>query len=178
MKTRNLWFYMFAVFLIAESLWAQEVNVLKPAFDPLDEIRRSFPDSICIEVDGEKWIEFCPDNTCDGFMAGKNVQFELLKDFAYLYVYFFSDYFVLDEWRNRKEPFLVAKNVLAKGPYQAFKREDLEGAARCLLRELAQKNQIQLYFVRYDEKIRSLVHRDIFGATAVTRTKKQKQRRK
>jgi len=80
------------------------INVLIAApidsSDPIQEINKSFPDSVKVKKDGKKSVEFCPDNTCDFFASKGEVSLEELKDFAYLYIYFFSDYYVLDEWRE------------------------------------------------------------------------------
>ena len=134
---------------------------------PLHEIQKSFPDSIHMGVDVQRSIEFCPDNTCDLFTANQKVPVEILEDFAYLFLYFFSDYYVLDEWRSREESVLVARRILSKAPYQVCRIGNEEESARCLLRHLSEKNQIQLYAVRYDEKTRSLVHQNVFDATSI-----------
>jgi hypothetical protein len=133
----------------------------------LQEIQKSFPDSIHMGAHGEQSIEFCPDNTCDFFIATNKVPLETLEDFAYLFIYFFSDYYVLDKWRSRKEPILVARRILSKASYQVCKIGNEEESARCLLRHLSEKNQIQLYAVRYDENTRSLVHKNVFEATSM-----------
>jgi hypothetical protein len=69
-------------------------------FDPLQQIQRAFPDTVTIKNHG-RLLEFCPDGTCDGFVTSGNVPLPKLKDFAYLYVYFFSDNITLDEWKAR-----------------------------------------------------------------------------
>lgn len=142
------------------------------AIDPLQEVQKTFK-GIQVKIGDEISIEFCPDNTCDLFTGSKGVSLESLKDFAYLYIYFFSDYYQLEKWRGSKEPRLIAKQILSKPNYQVCKMENDEDAARCVLRQLAQKGQIKLYFVRYDENTRNIVSKDIFEATAAARSKKE-----
>ena len=160
--------------LIVPFVPIQQLAALGAEVSPLQEIQKSFPGSIHMGVAGERSIEFCPDNTCDLFTANQKVSMETLEGFAYLFLYFFSDYYVLDEWRTRKESVLVARRILSKAPYQVCKIGDEEESARCLLRHLSEKNQIQLYAVRYDENTRSLVHKNVFAATSISRFKKQK----
>ena len=123
--------------------------------DPLQEISKSFPDTITIKENGKKSIEFCPDNTCDLFVAKKKVSVDVIKDFSYLYIYFFSDYYALDDWRKSKSATFIADKILKKPNYQLCKNGDQRQKARCLLRYLYKKNQIEVHAVRYDENIRS-----------------------
>ena len=133
--------------------------------DPMQELQGFFPNSIQINAGGGPSIEFCPDNTCHYFVGDKKISLETVKDFAYLYIYFFSDYFVLDEWRNRKESIITARKILSKPIYKGCKKDEGE-AARCILRRMAQSDQVKLYFVRYDEGKRNLVSEDVFARTA------------
>ncbi len=63
-------------------------------FDPLSALSTSFPNSLKYKNHG-KLLEFCPDNTCNGFSAAPGVSQSALKDFAFLYLYYFSDYYAL-----------------------------------------------------------------------------------
>jgi hypothetical protein len=58
--------------------------------DPLQQLQKSFPHTVELKNHG-KLPEFCPDGTCDGFETSGNVSIPMLKDFAFLYVPFFSD---------------------------------------------------------------------------------------
>ena len=134
--------------------------------DPFQEINNNFPGAIKLKkIDGQKSIEFCPDNTCDLFVARQGVSDDTLKDFAYLYIYFFSDYYVLNDWRKNKRLMLIAGNILTKPNYRACKTDNQKQAARCILRRFCRKNYIELYAVRYDENVRSVIQIDIFSAT-------------
>jgi hypothetical protein len=170
MKVPGYWRLNAVLILLMVVFSAHRIMASEVAADPLQELKGSFPDSTKMNVRGEKSIEFCPDNTCDYFVAGKEISVETLKDFAYLYVFFFSDYFVLDEWRNRKESVAIAKKILSKSDYRDCKKNE-EDAARCILRKLAQTYKVKLYFVRYDEGKRNLVPEDIFAKTERSRLK-------
>jgi len=127
--------------------------------DPLKAVTKSFPGSITLKAK-QRVLEFCPDNTCDGFVASQNVSFSTLKDFAYLYIYFFSGYVELPEWRDRAEVKDVTEHVLAKPGYRKCKNADSREAARCVLLGLSQNEAIRLNFVRYDEGTRNFVRED------------------
>lgn len=106
-------------------------------------------------------LEFCPDGTCDGFVTSGNVSVPTLKDFAYLYIYFFSDYTFLGEWRSKEETKGTAEHVLAKPEYRNCKDENSREAARCVLRDLSRGGRIKLIFVRYDEGQRHVVPKNL-----------------
>ena len=128
-------------------------------FDPLEQITKTLPGSI--QVDEKRMvIEFCPDNTCDGFVATRGVSLETLKDFSYLYLQFFSDFYVLQEWRNRKESLTVAERVLSKADYRECRPKDDQTMALCVLTSLSRGGRISLLSIRYDEK-RRIVKRKV-----------------
>src|SRR5258708_1210406 len=112
-------------------------------FDPLSEITKSFAGGIHLEKKG-RTLEFCPDNTCDGFVASSNIPVATLKDFAYLYIYFFSDFYVLQEWRNRQESLNAAKSVLSRPEYHKGRSENDSFAARCVLSHLSRNGRLDL----------------------------------
>ena len=147
----------------------------RAAIDPLQEVSKIFPGSVRVTGNGEHSVEFCPDNTCDLFVARGVVSLEILKDLSYLFLYFFSDYYVLDEWRSSEESGALVREILSKKPYQICKSGTDEETARCLLLRFSRDGHIQLYAVRYDERVRSLDHRDIREATSVTRLKSKKK---
>jgi len=133
------------------------VNAL---FDPLKQLTGSFPDTIELK-NGGRLLEFCPDGTCDGFVVSGTMPVATLKDFAYLYEYFFSDYTFLGEWRARQEAKDAAERVLSKPEYRNCKSDSNREAARCVLLGLSRNGRVRLIFVRYDEGERHAVRRDI-----------------
>ena len=131
-----------------------------PPFDPLKVLEKGFPDSVTIKQEGHL-IEFCPDNTCDGFLSSNQVSVAALKDFAYLYEYFFSKYGYLKPWRSRPEAREVATRVLSEPDYSHCKAAIGPEKARCVLSFLSANKAIKLLFVRYDEGRRSVVVEDL-----------------
>lgn len=130
------------------------------ASDPMKEFSKTFPDTVEIKNKG-RLLEFCPDGTCDGFVTSGNVSLSKLKDFAYLYVYFFSDYTFLGEWRSKEEAKNTAERILAKPEYRSCKNENSREAARCVLRDLSKGGRVKLIFVRYDEGERHAVPKNL-----------------
>ena len=156
--------------LVAAGIW----NIMPPGLaastesaDPIQVISKSFPDSIRVELIGRSSIEFCPDNTCELFVSSRGVSLDEFKDFVYIFLYFFSSYYLLDEWRRDEEISSVARQILSKAPYQICQRETKKKSAGCLLRHLSRGNRIKLYFVRYDEGRRNVVEYDILEETNV-----------
>ena len=129
-------------------------------FDPMKHLLSDFPGSVTIREKGHL-LEFCPDNTCDGFTSSANVPVAELKDFAYLYIYFFSEYIYLPQWRNHAETKNAAERVLARPEYRSCKSEGDRQKARCVLLNLSRNGRIKLIFVRYDEDRRNVVPEDI-----------------
>jgi hypothetical protein len=128
--------------------------------DPLASLSSTFPHSIALKQNGHL-LEFCPDNTCHGFVSSGSVPVAVLKDFAYLYIYFFSEYAYLPDWRNHPEAKDTAQRILAKPGYRKCKAESDLQSARCVLLDLARNGKIKLIFIRYDEHQRNVVPEDI-----------------
>lgn len=130
------------------------------ASDPMKQLSKTFPDTVAIKNKG-RLLEFCPDGTCDGFVTTGTMSVPTLKDFAYLYVYFFSDYTFLDEWRSKEETKSTADQILAKPAYTNCKNANSREAARCVLRDLSKGGRVKLIFVRYDEGERDAVPKNL-----------------
>lgn len=144
------------VIAVGTALWAH-TPIGVDAHDPLQVIERSFPKTIEFRSKG-RVLEFCPDNTCDGFVRSGSVPTAELKDFAFLYVYFFSDYVYLENLRKREDACLTAKNILSKPVYQGCQRTNAKESTRCVLLDLSRNKKI---FVRYDENQRNVVNENI-----------------
>ena len=147
------------IFCVCCSLtsWAQSADT---APDPMKQLSKTFPDTVAIKNKG-RLLEFCPDGTCDGFVTTGNMSVPTLKDFAYLYVYYFSDYTFLDEWRSKEEAKNTADRILSKPAYRSCKNENSREAARCVLRDLSKGGRVKLIFVRYDEGKRHVVPKSL-----------------
>jgi hypothetical protein len=135
--------------------------------DPMQQLQKSFPDTVELKNHG-RLLEFCPDGTCDGFVTSGNVPIPTLKDFAYLYVFFFSDNVVLDHWRRTEDAKKTAEGVIAKNQYVGCANADRLEAARCVLRDLSRGGRIRLIFVRYDEGERVAVPENLSEELAKT----------
>ena len=153
--------FVFAEFAIAED-----------SLGSLQEINKAFPNSIQVRMNAERSVEFCPDNTCDLFVAKKELSIEGLRDFAYLFIYYFSDFYVLEDWRKKNEAKQQVKTILSKPLYQDCRSDREEDSARCLLLKISEADQIQVFSVRYDEKIRNIVPMDIKKALSISRGQK------
>ncbi|HET9406399.1 MAG TPA: hypothetical protein VFO39_04115 [Candidatus Sulfotelmatobacter sp.] len=144
-----------AVCAIAITGWAQE----KP-FDPIRQLLVGFPKTVELKHKGEL-LEFCPDNTCDGFVSKEGVSVATLKDFAYLYVYFYSDFTYLGDWRATSGARSMAERVLSKPEYRDCRKNSDGESARCVLQDLSRGEKIRLIFIRYDEGQRNVVPENI-----------------
>ena len=139
---------------------AEQTNIV-------EVISASFPGSIEVKSNGSHSIEFCPDNTCEFYEAGKDVPYKELADFFYAYTYFFSDYYTLKEWRNTGEARDTARIVLSRYAHKQCTGKNDVMIAQCLLRKIGKERKIKIYFVRYDEKERNLDAMDIVEATEI-----------
>jgi len=128
--------------------------------DPLAYLTKSFPHTVQFKQNGHL-LEFCPDNTCDGFVSSKVVPVATIKDFAYLYIYFFSEYTYLSDWRSHADAKDAVARLLSKPQYRGCRNENNREAARCVLLDLSRGGRIKLIFVRYDENRRNVVPEDI-----------------
>lgn len=129
-------------------------------FDPLKALTSAFPGSVTLKNKGHL-LEFCPDNTCHGFVSSASVPVTKLKDFAYLYIYFLSEYIYLPDWRSHAEAKNAAERVLSAPEYRNCKSGSDRQTARCILLDLSRDEKIKLIFVRYDENRRNVVPEDI-----------------
>jgi hypothetical protein len=123
--------------------------------DAYRELDSRFPGAVTIREGSCNAIEFCPENTCDAFYAATADSAEGLMEYAYLYLYWFSDYLVLEGWRASSDARRVMVRMLDAPRNAGCRRPDEKEAARCVLRTLAAKRGIHVAVVRYDEGTRS-----------------------
>lgn len=159
------WLLILFVFVnvvhLNEALAATEGNV-----DSLQILSADFKESIRAHGNEKYSIEFCPDNTCDLFVAKQTAAADSFGDFIYLYLYFFSDYYVLSEWRAKPDATATMKIVLSNRKYDRCHSSNDREKARCVERYLVQAYQIKLYAVRYDEKLRHIQRKGVYKATS------------
>lgn len=99
-------------------------------------------------------IEYCPDNTCESFSMQTINPDERLSDFVFLYLYFVSDYYYLDNFRKKVEPEQVTKIIVRNS--QDKNKKQLE-SSKHIMEALVDKYSIKAKFVRYDEHKRNEV---------------------
>jgi hypothetical protein len=106
-------------------------------------------DAIHITQTPHPAIQYCPENTCDEFRGGHGKQLEDVADFALLYLWYISDYTVLERWRQQSTPTEVQASLARHGSTCSETNE--HARVVCALRRLAGDAGIQVFFVRYDE---------------------------
>ena len=123
-------------------------------------LTNTFPNTVEIK-NNARLLEFCPDGTCDGFVVTGSMPVATLRDFAFLYEYFFSDYAYLGAWRAQQDARNAAGRVLSKEEYRDCKHDTDQQTARCVLSNLSRNGRVRLIFVRYDEGERNVVRMDL-----------------
>ena len=120
-------------------------------------ISESFSDSLDVVFQTDHaFLEFCPDNTCDLVVFEKDSPESSLLDFGFIYIYYFSDYYILEKWREKDESKLLASQVLESKVYASCRNPSETEWARCILHLLGEQYQVKIYAVRYDEGERVL----------------------
>lgn len=158
----------FLIIIIGSLLIVVESDVFaeskKIQVEEFAAIQKEFPNSLNIVSKSKNgFFEFCPDNTCDLLKANKPITIESLSDIGYLYIYYFSDYLELDKWRKREKSFTEVQKILQKKKYARCEKyiEDRKKAI-CILRSEKLKFNVDLYFVRYDEKKKYMIKKSMF----------------
>ncbi|MDA1325908.1 MAG: hypothetical protein O3C34_14320 [Proteobacteria bacterium] len=128
-----------------------------------------YDNSIVEKKNGKFTIEFCPDNTSDGFESSLDSSIEDLRNFAYLYLFYFSGYNFFESWRQQDFPNRVAQQILLSQRYSDCSGKSDKDTAGCILRSLAQTKGMKLYFVRYDEGARNVGPLDVTEETGGSR---------
>lgn len=124
-------------------------------FSGIARLQSRFPDSVTIESRTTgSYFQFCPDNTCDLIKAEKPISAEELAEIGYVYIYYFSDYTELKEWRSGQAEASAAKQILSRDIYSACNDKQNMEQATCVLQLAKIRFDLSLYFVRYDENER------------------------
>lgn len=128
---------------------------LQAAYDSIELLNFHFPNAVA-NIKSKTRIDFCPDNTCDRFV-GKDMRGGKLQDYAFLYVFFFSDYFVLSEFRKDPRAEKHVLLILAEYGKNACHRETKKDKAACLLVHAEKHGNLRLSMIRHDEKSQRVV---------------------
>lgn len=129
--------------------------------DPLQKLYIEFKGNIRTPGESKYSFEFCPDNTCDLFVRKNTIPSSSFGDFIYLYLYFFSDYYFLSDWRAKQEVTETMKSILNKRKYDGCHTPADKEKARCIGRYLSKNNRIKLYSIRYDENSKSVLQKNL-----------------
>jgi len=140
---------MFLSRVVAGLLVTMSAFPIQAADSALQVLRSGLGEAIEITQTLHPMIKYCPDNTCDEFRGGPGKQLEDVADFAFLYLWYISDYAYLESWRQQSsQPEVQAS--LARLASTCSKAEEHERVV-CTLRRLARDAEIQVFFIRYDE---------------------------
>jgi len=128
--------------------------------DGYNELAKLLESAITKEVkDGIVSISYCPDNTCETFsMPSRNPE-EKLCDFVYLYLYFVSDYYYLDDFRKKVGSEKIGA-IIVRNERITTKNDHLQ-EVKDVIESMAKEYSIKATFVRYDESTRSETAIDI-----------------
>jgi len=159
-KTKALG-YPFAFFLCCEFLSCHAQSRQDDLSEPLQRLASEFPKMIHSGAKSQNFIEFCPDNTCQTFQSSRKTKLDAVADFAYLYLYFFSDYYLLSEWRRQPQAFELSMKILSKKDYTNCSAGQPGDRALCALRKLKESRKIKVFDVRSDEKHRYIRQRNM-----------------
>jgi hypothetical protein len=169
---------MFGIIVLVAQVWKVPVAWSSDlSANPLKQIQIKISSSITFNYDnsivekknGKLTIEFCPDSTCEGFESTLDSSIEDLRNFSYLYIFYFSDSNYLGSWRQEEFPNRVAQRILSSPRYTDCPRKSDKDSAGCILRSLARTKGMKLYFVRYDEGARNVGPLDVMEITGGSR---------
>jgi hypothetical protein len=121
------------------------------------KLKKMLGDSISIKRNQNKHVvEYCPDNTCEVFSAAErdSSSIQKLTNFAYIYLYYVSDYIYLEDFRDKGNVYI---NNIVDINAEGCPIEKEADKIKCTIRKLFSKNGIEIKFIRYDEMQRSEV---------------------
>jgi len=132
------------------ALTATRSHAAEPSLASLRAGFGSLSPAIALRTEGGQHVlEYCPDNTCERFVAPASASQVALADFGYLYLHKVSGYFYLASFK-KAEAQPRTKSLLAQ--YSKHCAQPEEAAAwPCLLRLLARENHIRVFSTRQDE---------------------------
>lgn len=132
------------------------------ASDSTALLRKTLGDAIAVHVDSTgASAEYCPDNTCEVFRSDNKQAGSSVADFAFLYLYYVSDYAALSEFRKSPEATRAAGRLLNQLGKRACTKASRVETIKCVVRHLGRHHGISLLFVRYDEQVRKEVPKSL-----------------
>ena len=93
-------------------------------------------------------IEYCPDNTCETYTGGKDL--EKLCDYVLLYLFYESNYFYLKEKRKylKKE---ILKQVEQRNKFLKCNKLKESIYGKCVVSEMKKKYTMRVWFRRLSD---------------------------
>lgn len=128
--------------------------------DVLDNIPGGFKYD---ESEKYKWIEYCPDNTCEVVRVKRGVSSEKLRFIFSGYILFGSKYIYLDEWRRNVNYSEIAKCFPEKIIPQECKSYQGRDFIKCGISKTINDVDARGFFVRFDEGSTSRVNIDLIN---------------
>jgi hypothetical protein len=143
---------------IALNMASSHADVAKTVNESLEALRREFGTQIEVRSGAVPRIRYCPDNTCDSFVAVRGASQKDLADFALLYVWGVSQYTDLERWQKGNAPLAVERALARQRARPASVGPE---RLKCAIRTLAKRAAIRVSFVRYDEGAENVVKVDL-----------------
>lgn len=156
MKKTILFFFIIALLTYGcKSIRSNENSVYTDSKATLAEL---LGEDVAFEKTGDSIvISYCPDNTCESFYSTTPASSTELIDFSYIYLFYVSEYYALEEFKKTGK-----KNVSGiVDRYSNYCPSKEIEKAKCVLRNLADTYNIEVKFIRYDEKQRNEVPVDL-----------------
>lgn len=125
-------------------------------------LKKVLGDAVAVHVGSTGALaEYCPDNTCEVFRSDNKRAEPSVADFAFLYLYYVSDYAALSEFRKSPEATRAAERLLNQLGKRACTKASRVETIKCVVRHLGRHHDISLLFVRYDEQVRNEVPKSL-----------------
>jgi len=145
--------FLFHILPLEQALAASDSTAL---------LKKTLRDAINMRLDGASAsAEYCPDNTCEIFRSHNKQAESPVADFALLYLHYVSDYAALSEFRKMPEATQAAEHLLSQLGKRVCASVSQVETIKCAARHLGKRHNISLFFVRYDEQVRSEVPKSL-----------------
>ncbi len=175
--------FLISVFLLSSCM----LNTKKDTeIDMYRVLKKSLGDTFSKKISGEiVELRYCPDNTCEIFIANKKQQKELAH-FTLLYLSYASSYVYLDKNMHGNGIFIEIVGDHANSLLTQYGNDcagDKLDIINCSLLKLYTKGMIIVDFIRFDEgeerrtncKVEDIINREIIEDIDRRRTSKSKR---
>jgi len=98
------------------------------------------------------WAEYCPDETCEVIRTRRPISRAEISGFALSYFFYVSDYSYLEAWKSNASVKEAADIFLNSHEQVRCSPKSGREYSICMLRDIADKHQIEILFVRHDER--------------------------